>query len=193
MKRIIIVSILLALVAPAYSLPTPPQYLQLCDNTSEGTIAEIYPEGAALLIEVVMPAQYKFAEYIGTYIYGSTGWTGWYVIYNAERQLIWRREIGSSMKEGWSNCYAGKYIGSGRTFYVGAEANYSHHLEFGMDGDPPHHYYKNWVRYPGGPGYKESWQHLSWFAYNDPMIRVQVVGSPAVEPTSLGRVKAIYR
>jgi len=187
MKRIIMAGILLGFVALAYSSPTPPQYLQLCDNNSEGEVES--PKGTTLLIEVVMPAQYKFAEYIGIYIH-QLPWTGWFVIYNAERQLIWRWEVTSSMKKGWFDCYVGKYIGSGRTFYVGAEFDYNH-LSFGTDMDPPYHYYKNWIRYPGGPGYSESWQHLS--NLEDPMIRVQVVGSPAVEPTSLGRVKAIYR
>lgn len=187
MKAIIIAGIIFVFVVLAYSLPTPPQYLQLCDNTCEGGMGESWPEHTTILIEVIMPPQYTFAEYVGVYI-GPSPWGGWYVIYNAERQLIWRRE-GGGIKQGWLDYYAGKYIPSGKIFYVGVEFNYTRG-GFGIDTDPPHHYYKNWIIGGGWPMYDKWWHY---FVTSEPMIRVQVAGSPAVYGTSLGRTKSFYR
>ena len=183
------VLVLTAVLFMSYSASA--KWLTYADWDYEGLMAA--GEGYAYLAEFTMPPSFSTIAYMGTYLGTAYEWLKVkFIIYDGARNYIW--SYTTSIKYGnepcWCGCPVSIVCSAGKKFYVGTEflkeKENNYHC---VDLTPPHHIKYMWVRNPTG-----QWYHPEYNGKElDFMMAVEVTPTPAVEPTSLGRVKAIYR
>jgi hypothetical protein len=181
--RYVIIGVVVAFTAPA-------AWGVLIQYSNESAEEDIHLNpGVTALIQVTMPVGCSTVSKIR--FYTTTGASIKLVIYNRDRKRVWYYTTVYRLGEYWTERNTGSWcpkIPGGAKFYVGWEGISGVEAKLGVDRDTFFREYM-WIMVPGPTPY---WYHPdldneTW------MIGVFVTETPAVAPTSLGRVKALYQ
>ena len=173
-----------------------PKWLQYSDDTAETYRS---PGTNTYLVEFTMPTGYSFINKMRIFIHFERNYSGGgniqLRIYNAARKLVWWEKIEYEHLYRGTSCWRPyrvfKTFPYGTKIYVGASfwpgsAGPEAGPMLGVDTDPPQHDKYSWDRTWDG-----KWVQCSGTNY-DYMVAIYITESVAVDPTSLGQVKALY-